>query len=157
MVLYTFSKDGWSMDIISLVIGFIIGVIVLGLAFEIGTKKTSQTPPASKRTKKWSISEISNPRIVAEYLSDVELPKGSKVIVNQYKNKDILEGLNVKEHKGIKGNYIIGDDRVLILAGPVKKDEIGIWTVEKNIVEQLNQEFNQMWAEGSVLQKDKEN
>lgn len=145
------------MDIISLVIGFIIGVIVLGLAIEIGTKKTSQSPPASKRTKKWSISEISNPRIVAEYLSDVELPKGSKVIVNQYKNKDMLDGLNVKEHKGIKGNYIIGDDRVLILAGPVKKDEVGIWTVEKNIVEQLNQEFNQMWAEGSVLQKDKEN
>jgi hypothetical protein len=157
MVLYTFFKDGWSMDIISLVIGFIIGVIVLGLAIEIGTKKTSQSPPASKRTKKWSISEISNPRIVAEYLSDVELPKGSKVIVNQYKNKDMLDGLNVKEHKGIKGNYIIGDDRVLILAGPVKKDEVGIWTVEKNIVEQLNQEFNQMWAEGSVLHKDKEN
>ena len=145
------------MDIISLIIGFVIGVIVLGLAIEIGTKKSSQIPPASKHTKKWSISEISNPRIVAEYLSDVELPKGSKVIVNQYKNKDILAGLNVKEHKGIKGNYILGDDRVLILAGPVKKDEIGIWTVEKNIVDHLNQEFNQMWAEGSVITKEKEN
>lgn len=143
------------MDIISLVIGFVIGVIVLGLAIEIGTKKSSQIPPASKHTKKWSISEISNPRIVAEYLSDVELPKGSKVIVNQYKNKDMLAGLNVKEHKGIKGNYILGDDRVLILAGPVKKDEIGIWTVEKNIVDHLNQEFNQMWAEGSVITKEK--
>ena len=145
------------MDIISLVIGFVIGVIVLGLAIEIGTKKSSQIPPASKHTKKWSISEISNPRIVAEYLSDIELPKGSKVIVNQYKNKDMLAGLNVKEHKGIKGNYILGDDRVLILAGPVKKDEIGIWTVEKNIVDHLNQEFNQMWAEGSVITKEKEN
>ena len=145
------------MDIISLIIGFVIGVIVLGLAIEIGTKKSSQIPPASKHTKKWSISEISNPRIVAEYLSDVELPKGSKVIVNQYKNKDILAGLNVKEHKGIKGNYILGDDRVLILAGPVKKDEIGIWTVEKNIVDHLNQEFNQMWAEGSVITKEKQN
>lgn len=144
------------MDIISLVIGFFIGVIVLGLAIEIGTKKSSQTPPASKHTKKWSISEISNPRIMAEYLSDVELPKDTKVIVNQYKNKDMLAGLNVKEHKGIKGNYILGDDRVLILAGPVKKDEIGIWTVEKNIVDHLNQEFNQMWAEGSVIHKEKE-
>jgi hypothetical protein len=157
MILYTFCKEGWSMDIISLVIGFIIGVIVLALAIEIGSKKSSQVPPASKHTKKWSISEISNPRIVAEYLSDLELPKGSKVIVNQYKNKDMLAGLNVKEHKGIKGNYILGDDRVLILAGPVKKDEIGIWTVEKNIVDHLNQEFNQMWAEGSVIQKDKGN
>lgn len=145
------------MDIISLVIGFAIGVIGLGLAFEIGMKKTTQTQPASKHTKKWSISEISNPRIMAEYLSDVELPKGSKVIVNQYKNKEMLAGLDVKEHKGIKGNYVLGDDRVLILAGPIKKDEVGFWTVEKDIVEKLNQEFNEMWAEGSKMHQGKEN
>lgn len=145
------------MDIISLVIGFVIGVIVLGLALEIGAKKSSQTTPASKHTKKWSISEISNPRIMAEYLSDVELPKDSKIIVNQYKDKEMLAGLDVKEHKGIKGNYIVGDDRALILAGPVKKDELGFWTVEKDIVEQLKQEFDEMWAEGSKMQQGKEN
>lgn len=145
------------MDIISLVIGFAIGVIGLGLAIEIGMKKTIQIQPASKHTKKWNLSEISNPRIMAEYLSDVELPKGSKIIVNQYKNKEMLAGLDVKEHKGIRGNYILGDDRVLILAGPVKKDEIGFWTVEKDIVEKLNQEFNEMWDEGSKMHQGKEN
>jgi hypothetical protein len=145
------------MDIISLVIGFAIGVIVVGLAIEIGTKKSSQTPPASKHTKKWSISEISNPRIIAEYLSDVELPKNSKVIVSRYKNKEMLAGLDVKEHKGIKGNYIVGDDRALILAGPVKKDEVGFWTVEKDIVEKLNQEFDEMWSEGTKMHQGKEN
>jgi hypothetical protein len=145
------------MDIISLVIGFAIGVIVVGLAIEIGMKKSSQTSPASKHTKKWNISEISNPRIVAEYLSDVELPKNSKVIVNRYKDKDMLAGLDVKEHKGIKGNYIVGDDRALILAGPVKKDEVGFWTVEKDIVEKLNQEFDEMWSEGTKMHQGKEN
>lgn len=145
------------MDIISLVIGFAIGVIVVGLAIEIGTKKSSQTTPASKHTKKWNISEISNPRIMAEYLSDVELPKNSKVIVNRYKDKNMLAGLDVKEHKGIKGNYIVGDDRALILAGPVKKDEVGFWTVEKNIVEKLNQEFDEMWSEGTKMHQGKEN
>jgi len=142
------------MDIISLIIGFAIGVIVVVIAIEIGVKKTSQTSPASKHTKKWDISEISNPRIMAEYLSDVELPKDSKIIVNQYKNKELLTGLNAKEHKGIKGNFIVGDDRALILAGPVKKDEVGFWTVEKEIVEKLNQEFNEMWAKGSKMQEE---
>lgn len=145
------------MDIISLVIGFAIGVIVVGLAIEIGMKKTSQTPPASKHTKSWSISEISNPRIMAEYLSDVELPKDSKIIVNRYKNKEMFAGLDVKEHKGIKGNFIVGDDRALILAGPIKKDEVGFWTVEKEIVEKLNQEFDEMWAKGSKMHQGKEN
>ncbi len=142
------------MDIVSLIIGFAIGVVVVGLAIEIGIKKTSQVPPASKHTKSWNISEISNPRIMAEYLSDVELPKDSKIIVKTYKNKEALNGLDVKEHKGIKGNFILGDDRALILAGPIKKDELGFWTVEKDIVQKLNLEFNEMWAEGSRLEQE---
>jgi hypothetical protein len=142
------------MDIVSLIIGFAIGVVVIGLAIEFGMKKTSQIPPASKHTKSWSISELSNPRIMAEYLSDVEIPKDSKVIVKRYKNKDMLDGLDVKEHGGIKGNFILGDDRALILAGPIKKDELGVWTVEKDIVQKLNQEFNEMWAEGSRMEKE---
>ncbi|MDH7507137.1 MAG: hypothetical protein QHH15_05060, partial [Candidatus Thermoplasmatota archaeon] len=104
----------------------------------------------------WSISEISNPKIMAEYLSDVEIPKNSKIIVNTYKNKDALAGLNVKEHKGVKGNFIIGEDRALILSGPIKKDEVGFWTVEKEIIEKLNQEFDEMWAEAEKIEFNKD-
>lgn len=143
------------MDIVSLIIGFAIGVVVVGLAIEIGMKKTSQVPPASKHTKSWDISEISNPRIMAEYISDLELPKDSKIIVKKYKSKEMFAGLDVKEHQGITGNFILGDDRALILAGPIKKDELGFWTVEKDIVQKLNQEFNEMWAEGSRMQQEK--
>lgn len=142
------------MDVISLVIGFVVGVIVVGLAVEVGMKKTSKSEPASRHTKDWDISEISNPRIMAEYLGDVEIPKNSKVLVNRYKDEEMLEELNVKKHSGIKGNFIIGDDRVLILAGPVKKDEIGFWTVEKEIVEKLNDEFEQMWAKGTTMKQE---
>jgi hypothetical protein len=145
------------MDVLSLVIGFGIGVIIVGLAFEIGMKKNVSQNPASKHTKSWNISEISNPKIIAEYLSDVDIPKDSQVIVRRYKAKETLEGLNVKEHTGIRGNYVIGDDRALILAGPMKKDEVGFWTVEKEIVDQLNQEFNKRWTEASTIQKGKEN
>ena len=142
------------MDVIALAIGFAIGVVVVSIAIELSMKKTSQATPASKHTKSWDISEISNPRIMAEYLVDAELPKDSKVIVSKYKDKNLLTGLNAKTHSGIRGNYIIGDDRVLILAGPVKKDEIGIWTVEKEIVEQLNQDFEQMWADGTKMESE---
>jgi len=139
------------MDIVALIIGFAIGVIVIALAFEIGSKKILPASPASKHTDNWDISEITNPRIMAEYLSDVELPKDSKIIVKQYKNKEMLAGLDVKEHKGIKGNFIVGDDRALILAGPIKKDEVGFWTVEKEIVQELNKEFKERWAQGSKM------
>ena len=139
------------MDIISLIIGFVFGMILVGIAIEFGTKKTSDTTPASRHTKKWSISEISNPRIIAEHLGDVEIPEKSKVIVNHYKNKEVLNGLDVRELSSIKGNFIIGDDRALILSGPVKKDEVGFWTVEKEIVEKLNDEFKEMWSQGTKM------
>ena len=140
------------MDIISLAVGFIIGVILVAIAIEVGTKKSKHTPQTSKHTKKWSISEISNPKIIAEYLADVDLPKNSRILVNNYKDKRKFAGLDVREHKGIKGNYIVGEDRALILAGPLKKDEVGFWTVEKDIVNDLNQEFDQMWAKGSKIE-----
>ena len=139
------------MDVISLVIGFVIGVIGVILAIEIGIRKSTKVPPASSHAKSWNISEISNPKIMAEYLSDVDLPKDSKVIVKKFKNKEMLAGLDVKEHKGIKGNYIVGDDRALILSGPIKKGEVAFWTVEKDIVTKLNQEFADMWTEASKM------
>jgi len=137
--------------VISLIVGFVIGVIVVGIAIEFGIKRTSRTMPASKYTKKWSISEISNPRIMAEYLGDVELPKDSKILVNKYKDKEMFAGLDVKKHSGIKGNYIVGVDRALILSGPVKKDELGFWTVEKEIIDKLNAEFEEKWSKGTTI------
>jgi hypothetical protein len=122
-----------------------------------GIKRTTRISPSSKQTKSWDISEITNPRIMAEYLSDVDIPKNSKIIVNRYKAKEDLAGLNAREHTGIRGNFVVGDDRALILAGPIKKDEMGIWTVEKEIVDELNQEFNRMWSEATSLHRGKEN
>ena len=139
------------MDIIAFIIGFILGVIVVGIAIEIGIKKVTNVTPSSKHTNKWSISEISNPKIMAEYLSDVDIPKDSKILVNKYLDKNILVGLDVKEHSGIKGNFIVGADRALILSGPLKKDEVAIWTVEEEIVKKLNQEFDEMWSEAEKM------
>lgn len=144
------------MDIIAIILGFFMGVIVVGLAIEIGIKKITGTTPASKHTKSWNISEISNPKIMAEYLSNVDLPKGSKVLVNKYKDKDLLTGLDAREHKGIRGNFVVGDDRALILAGPIKKDEMAFWTVEEDIVRQLNEQFNEKWSEAQDLHQNKE-
>lgn len=143
------------MDVIMLILGFSIGVIVVAIAIEMSMKKASRDPPASKTAEKWSLSEISNPRIMAEYMMEGELPDGVPVVVNQYKDKNYLKGTNAKINSGIKGNYIIGDDRVLILSGPFKKDEVGVWTVEEEIVKKLNNDFNKMWNTGSTIKFEK--
>jgi hypothetical protein len=131
-------------DIISLIIGFVIGIVVVGIAVEFGSKHKIDNAPASRHTKEWSISEISNPRVMAEYLGDIELPKNSKILVKKINDAEKLKGLNVKKYSKIKGNFIIGDDRALIISGPVKQEEVGFWTVEKEIVDNLNLEFDEM-------------
>ncbi|MEM4258636.1 MAG: hypothetical protein QXL17_05735 [Candidatus Thermoplasmatota archaeon] len=133
-------------DIGAFILGMCIGVIAVALAIELGMRKTPNTQSATRPTHKWSISEISNPRIVAEYLGDMELPKNAKIVVNQYENKDRLVGLQAKEHSGIRGNFILGDDRALILAGPIKQEELGVWTVEKVMLEKLNKYFEDSWS-----------
>ena len=144
------------MDIVAILIGFITGVISVGLAIELGMKKTSSRQPASRPTHKWSIDEISNPRIIAENMGDITLPKNAKVVVNQFQDKDSLTGVEVKTHSGIRGNFILGDDRALILSGPIKDDELGIWTVEKGMLDKLNRYFEDSWSKGTRMQHEEE-
>jgi len=140
------------MNIVVFIAGFVIGVIVVALAIELGMKKKPTSEPSSRATQYWSIEEIRNPRIIAESLGDdVSLPRNSKLVVNQYTSKDPLQGMAVKTHAGIKGNFILGDDRALILAGAIKKNEIGVWTVEKEILRKLNAYFEQSWSKGEPI------
>ena len=140
------------MDVIAILIGFIIGVVCIGLAIELGMKKTSNRFPASRPTHKWSVEEISNPRIIAENMGEIALPKNAKVVVNQFEDKNKFVGMEVKEHSGIRGNFILGDDRALILSGPINDNELGIWTVEKGMLEKLNRYFEDSWSKGSRMQ-----
>ncbi|MEF8847707.1 MAG: hypothetical protein V5A68_01060, partial [Candidatus Thermoplasmatota archaeon] len=125
-------------------------------AIEVGFKRSSRSIPNSNLADTWHISEISNPRVIAEYLMDIDLPSSTKVVVNQYKDKKYLKGLDVRKNSSIKGNYIVGDDRILVLLGPMKDDEIGVWTIEKKLVERLTNNFDKFWSQGKKI-KLKEN
>jgi len=139
------------MDIITLAVGFIIGVIVVAIAIEFGSKKDKVDMPNSRRTVDWNINEINNPKIMAEYLGNVSLPEKSMVLVHKYKDSDLFQGLNTRRNTEIKGNYVLGDDRALILSGPMKEGELGFWTVEKEIVNSLHDDFNHHWKNGQSL------
>lgn len=141
-------------DILSLVVGFLIGVIIVAIAVEFGFKKKTKPMPSSRRTEDWSIDELDNPKVMAEYLGSVMLPKNSKVLVNRFKDKDLMKGLQARRNTQIRGNYILGSDRALILAGPVKQEELGFWTVEKEIVKSLHEEFDRYWHQSDDVSFD---
>ena len=144
------------MDVVAFIIGLIIGVITIGIAIEIGMRRVNKAQPATRPTHKWSITEIENPRIIAEHMGEIELPKNAKIVVNEYQDGLMLKGMEVKHHSGIRGNFILGDDRALILSGPIKQDELGIWTVEKDMLEKLNKYFNDSWEKATPLIDDEQ-
>lgn len=141
-------------EMVSLMIGFGIGIVVVAIAVEFGTKKNIPGNPTSKRAVKWDISEFNNPKIMAEYLGDISLPSQAKILVNKYKDKDRFQGFNVRKSPQILGNYILSDDRALILSGPMKENEVGFWTVEKDIVKALHQDFDSNWEKAKRLKFD---
>jgi hypothetical protein len=145
------------MDVLAFVLGLIIGVIAVGLAIELGMRRVNKTEPATRPTHKWSIAEIANPRIIAENMGAIELPKNAKVVVNEFQDGAMLKGLEVKQHSGIRGNFILGDDRALILSGPIKQDELGVWTVEKDMLEKLNKYFEDSWEKATPMIDDEQN
>ena len=144
------------MDVVAFIIGLLIGVFTIGIAIEIGMRRMNKTQPATRPTHKWSISEIANPRIIAENIGAIELPNNTKIVVNEYENMENLRGVDVKHHSGIRGNFILGDDRALILSGSIKQDELGIWTVEKDMLQKLNKYFNDSWEKAIPLTIDEE-
>jgi hypothetical protein len=144
------------MDVLAFIIGLIIGVIAVGFAIELGMRRINKTQPATRPTHKWSIAEITNPRIIAENMGNIELPKNAKIVVNEYQDGALLKGMDVKYHTGIRGNFILGDDRALILSGSIKQDELGIWTVEKEMLEKLNKYFADSWEKATPLIDDEQ-
>ena len=142
------------MDIIGFIVGFVLGVIVVGLAIDLGMRKSQAAQPSSRPTHAWSLDEIKNPRIIAEDLGVLKLPKDARVVVNRYHDQNSLKGIQVRSHHGIRGNYIVGDDRALILSGALAPNALGIWTIEKAMLEKLNGYFEDSWCKASSMQVD---
>ncbi len=139
------------MDVVSFILGLVVGVVVVGFAIELGLRRITRGAPATQPTHKWTLAEIKNPRIIAETMGIIDLPPNAKIVVNEYPNKAMFKGMAVKHHSGIKGNFIIGDDRALILSGPIEEAELGLWTVEKDTMQKLNRYFEDSWAKGTSL------
>lgn len=139
------------MDVISFGVGLVIGAIISLMALSIALpKRRERNEPSSRYTSNWSLSTLTNPRIVAEYLLDVDIPPGARVVVKQCKDKEKLKGLNVRYNPNVKGCFALGEDRAIILAGPFKNREPAVITVEKNILLKLNDRFESYWNNGVV-------
>jgi len=129
------------MQLISLIIGFVVGIVAVSLAIELGWRK-EEAPEKCKLARRWNIGEIKNPLVVAEKIK-MEMPEDAKIVVavqTQYSKK-------AKVNPEVKGNFIIGDDRALIFSGEIKEDQLAFWTIDESIMRALRNQFYKLWEE----------
>lgn len=138
------------MDLISVGIGAIIGIVIAFLMVEIGMKKILPWAETSRLTSMWSLDEIKGNKpllVVAEYI-EYQLPKDSRVIVKQRTGTAMLRSTQTVVNPNVTGNFAVGEDRALIFSGHIKDGVFAIWTTNEKIISRLTSEFNRLWLEG---------
>jgi len=126
-------------DVISLIVGFVVGIIAVSIAIELSWKK-EEAVETCKVAKKWSLSEIRNPLIVAEKLK-MNAPSGSKVVVRV----ETAFSKGAKQNSEVIGNFALGSDRALIFSGEIREGQLAFRTVDERILRNLRNLFNQFW------------
>lgn len=127
------------MEIISLIIGFVVGVVAISLAIELGWRK-EEAPEKCKIARRWNVREIKNPLVMAEKIK-LEMPMNAKMIVAVH----TPFSKNAKMDSNVKGNVIIGDTRALIFSGEIREGQLAFWTIDENIIRTLRNKFYNVW------------
>ena len=129
------------MDLISLIIGFVVGIVAVSIAIELGWKK-EMPAQTCKIARQWHLSEIPHPCIVAEKLK-VQPPQDAQVVVQTHTaySKDAMQ------HADTTGNFILGSDRALIFAGEIREGQMVFRTVDDAILRHLRSQFHRYWEE----------
>ena len=127
------------MDVISLIVGFVVGIIAVSIAIELSWKK-EEVVETCKIAKRWSISEISNPLIVAEKLK-MDVPRSAKVVVKV----ETAFSKGAKVNPDAYGNFILGNDKALIFSGEIREGQLALRTVDKHILRRLRELFDEFW------------
>lgn len=138
------------MTLVDIALGFVIGLVAATIAFELGIKKFLPRPYNADWTTKWDLADVGpRPSVVAERITGVDLPKNARVIVRSAERSlddgPRPEGVQVKVHPGVRGNYVVGASRALVFNSVIHPGAAVVHTVDDRIVDKLNREFDRLW------------
>jgi hypothetical protein len=141
------------MDTISVLVGFLIGVIATAIAVEFGLKKIFRPPVQSKVTGQWRLDEHRAPLVVAQDTATVGFPTGARVVTAGAAHPDALTGRDYRRNPNARSNYIVATDRdrATLFLGPIQEGTLALATVDPAIVARLRAEHRRLWETGEPL------
>ncbi len=142
---------GDKMDLLSIGLGILIGIVVTAFMVEIGMRKILPWGVTSRLTSVWNLNEIKDDKtllIAAEKIENVEIPKNSRVVVKQREGVALLKGTEVVVNPSVHLNFAVGPDRALMFMSSIHPNALTVWTTNEKMVRRLTSEFNRLWMEG---------
>jgi hypothetical protein len=136
------------LDVLSTLIGFLIGIVAAGFAVELGLKKWLAPPQASKLTTVWSLDELKSPEVVATQLGPgLQVPKTARVVTGS-SAPPAKKDFQLRRNGDAHGSFALDSQkpRALLFLGEVKPGALALWTVDEVIIQRLRAEFNRLWT-----------
>jgi hypothetical protein len=134
-------------DTISMLLGFLVGVVAAGIAVEFGLKKLLSPPEHSKLTSVWSLSELQAPLVVTTGPGDAPLPNGARVVTASQLPPGTA-GVKARTNREVRANFAVDakNDRALLFLGGLHQRAVALWTVDERLISRLRAEFNRLWT-----------
>lgn len=135
------------MDILSTLVGFLVGIVTAGFAVELGLKKLFSPPESSKLTTVWSLSELPQALVVAKEVRGVDVPRGARVVTATPLQVP-RDGFEVRKNGEAHGNFAVSETqpRALLFLGAPDPGSLALWTVDEKLIERLRAEFHRLWT-----------
>src|SRR5205823_12046253 len=77
-------RDAMTLSLVSIFLGFVVGVVATAVAWSF-SQRGVRNPETSRLTALWSLKDVLEagirPAVIAESVSGIQLPAGSKVVV----------------------------------------------------------------------------
>lgn len=134
-------------EVLSMLIGFLVGVVAAGIAVELGLRKFLSPPENTKITRVWSLAEIPKPLIVARAMRDVPFPKNARVVAGQKLDGE-RAGFDLRSNPEAVADFAVDAEqpRALLFLGGIQKGAMALWTVDERLIDRLRAEFNRLWS-----------
>ncbi len=138
------------MDTISVLIGFLVGVVATMIAVEFGLKKIFRPPALNKVTGSWRLDDHKSPLVVAQDAAGIGLPTGSRVVTAGDVDPG---GFREREHRrnpNARSNFIVSQDmdRALVFMGPIREGTLALATLDPSVAARLRAEHRKLWDTG---------
>lgn len=135
------------LDILSLVIGLVVGALAVAIAIETTGRTREKPQPLGKLTTGWRLSELRSPLIVARDILDVEVPEDARIVASGLVDPGIQDRCEIRQVPPVRAEFALDLEhgRAFLFLGGIRRDAMALLSVDPVTLQRLEAEFKRLW------------